>query len=218
MAGILRTFAIAAGAGVAFGHCTTARSSSRQEAGRDITDIEPLLERLETIERNLDAAGSAAADMERLRVLVDVRAEEIQQILDAEMEKRHRLALAEVLSAVDASVAERIGSIEQSLQEQAGSILTLRDRAHDTDANLKRLITAIERLCERTQPAVFAVPPTAAGPVAVPCESPAQEEASVPEFRSRIVLEEDAPKRPRFPLARLLGMIALVMLTQVLSN
>ena len=38
----------------------------------------------------------------------------------------------------------------------------------------------------------------------------------MPVFKSKIFLEPDAPKKPRFPLARIFGMIALVVLTQIL--
>ena len=254
MASILKTFAIAAGAGVAFGLCTTVAGNRRttrrlSPAPGDVLDIEPLLDRLETIERRIDSAKPAApvsdltsridaqeVEIERLRALVDIRAVEIERRLGAEIEERSRQALASIEQTVEIKVSERIAAIERTLLEQSASIESLRDRALDTDANLKRLITAIERLCERTQPVGVSVPVPAPasgpgplvasgpGPVVVPFEShltearQRQEAAPPPEFRSKIFMEEETPKRPRFPLARLFGMLALVVLTQFLSH
>jgi hypothetical protein len=245
MASLLKTLAIAAGAGVAFGICTTAGSrrasrgyQSRPVRNVDVLEIEPLLDRLETIERRLeDEAAKPAAvhaadlatrlsaqdtEIERLRALVDIRAVEIEQRLEAEIDNRHAHALSTIEKTVELKVAERIALIERTLLEQSASIDTLRERARDTDANLKRLITAIETLCERTQPLAAATPPVPVpGPVVVAfekhlAEAQLKQEEPVPEFRSKIFLEPDAPKRPRFPLARIFGMIALVALTSIL--
>jgi hypothetical protein len=80
-------------------------------------------------------------------------------------------------------------------------------------------------------------PAPAAGPVLLPFEAHLREanreltrEAarsdSFPKFRSKIFQEEEPqaapavaeePKKVRFPLARIFGMLALVVLTQVLS-
>jgi len=238
MASILKTFAIAAGAGVALGICTSAGTRRRSVRPRttehDVLDLEPLLDRLEAIERRVSTAAAAPpaavvkvselnsridaqeAEIERLRTLVEVRALEIEQRLGAEMNQRSQQALAEIEKTVELKVSERIAAIERSLQDQAASIESLRDHALETDTNLKRLITAIERLCERTEPLVtVAATVPAAGPVAVPR---AKQEDEMPAFRSTIFTEEEAPKKTRFPLARIFGMIALVALTQFLSH
>jgi uncharacterized coiled-coil protein SlyX len=246
MASILKTLAIAAGAGVAIGLCTT--STGRRTTRRDdVIDIEPLLDRLETIERRFETAVTAKPEIEngpsvvtelsrrieaqdaeivRLREMVDTRAMEIRSRLEAEMEERHRQALATIEKTVEFRVSERIAAIERSLTEQSVSIEALRDRAQDTDANLQRLIVAIERLCER-----MPAPLPAAGPVLLPFEShlrdasrEAAHEETVPQFRSRIFQEPEPEaerdprdqKKSRFPLARIFGMIALVVVTQFL--
>jgi hypothetical protein len=218
MASIFKTFAIAAGAGVALGLCTTAVGSRRsaRRAGADVLDIEPLLDRLETIERRFESVKTTVpvadlksridaqeAEIERIRTLVDVRAAEIEMRLGTEIENRNKQALQTIEKTVELKVSERIAAIERTLTEQSASIEALRDRALDTDANLKRLITAIERLCENTQAASIAAPAPAAAPGPIP----------VP----RIFREEEA-RKSRFPLARLFGMIALVVVTQLLTH
>jgi hypothetical protein len=242
MPSILKTLAIAAGAGVAFGICTNAgsrraprRPEYRPLTNGDVLDIEPLLDRLETIERRFDSGvatpevahvseltsrlNAQDAEIDRLRALVDIRAIEIEQRLEAEIEARHQYALATIEKTVEVKVSERIAAIERTLLDQSASIDTLRERAQDTDLNLKRLITAIEKLCERTPQQVTAAPTP--GPVVVPFEAHLAEERHkqeepMPVFKSKIFLEPDAPKKPRFPLARIFGMIALVVLTQIL--
>lgn len=143
---------------------------------RDVLDIEPLLDRLENLERRYEAVGAPVAaaanaselnsrleaqdaEIERLRVLVDVRAAEIEQRLEAEMEQRHRQALAAIERTVELKVSERIAAIERTLFEQSASIESLREHAEDTDSNLKRLIAAIEKLCERAAPPVASAAP-----------------------------------------------------------
>jgi hypothetical protein len=243
MASILKTFAIAAGAGVAFGICTTAVGTNRPARRRehaDVVDIEPLLDRLENLERRFESSKPAVpvtelasridaqeAEIERLRVLVDARATEIEQRLGAEIEERNKAALDSIEKTVELKVSERIAAIERTLMEQSASIESLRDRAIDTDANLKRLIGAIERLCERTQPIAAPAPPPVPqpvpGPTVVPFEShlaearAKQEEKPAPaDFRSAIFKEEE--KKSRFPLARIFGMVALVVITQFLTH
>jgi len=270
MASILKTLAIAAGAGVAVGICTTtanrrtvvrhpdARPAQGPQHSKDILDIEPLLDRLEVLERRFataepfPAAAHAGvnvseltsridgqeAEIERLRMLVDVRATEIEQRLAAEMRDRQIQALAIIEKTVELKVSERIAAIERTLSDQSSSIDSLRERAQETDVNLKRLISAIERLCERTQPLQAAaaangtttvsipVPPPAPGPGpnVVPfethmAEARQKQEERLPDFSPKLFVEEGKePRRPRFPLARLFGMLALMVLTQVLSH
>lgn len=196
MGSLLKTLAIAAGAGVAFGLCTSAglRRAPRSEAVRrdpvigDPIDISPLLDRLEAIERRFEAAAEPApvavvatltrridaqdAEIGRLREVVNVRTTEIHGRLEAEMEERHKRSLETIEKTVEFRVSERIAALERALGEQSASIEALRARAQETDTNLQRLIVAIERLCERTQvlqaPPPAPAPTPAAGPVIVP--------------------------------------------------
>lgn len=234
MGSILKTIAFAAGTGVAFGICKTAcsRRSPRLAGGGDVLTFEPLLDRLEAMERRAESPVPFAsltsrlevqeAEIGRLRSLVDTRAAEIGQRLEVEMATQHRL----LEQTVDLKVSECVSSIEHKLLEHSNSIDVLRERAFETDANVRRLITSIELLCERISPPVAVASPTLsiAGPVVVAFdtllaeERRKQDQGTIPEFRSRVGMEPDAPKRPRFPLARLFGMIALVVLTQMLTH
>jgi len=266
MASIFKTLAIAASAGVAVGICTTTanrravritearRPETRTpESRNDVLDIEPLLDRLETLERRFELAASSVsfaepsgvqvseltsridaqeAEIERLRSLVDVRAADIEQRLRAEMAERQKQALAGIERTVELKISERISAIERTLTEQSASIETLRERAQDTDVNLKRLIAAIERLCERTQPlqAAATAPPPISIPVPAPAPGPGpnvvpfethlaearqKQDERLPDFSQKLFVEPGKETRkPRFPLARLFGMLALVVLTQ----
>jgi hypothetical protein len=188
-------------------------------------DVSQLTSRLEAQEVEID----------RLRSLVDVRSTEIEQRLEAEIDRRHAHAMATIEKTVELRVSERIAAIERSLADQSASIDSLRERAEDTDSNLKRLIAAIERLCERTQPIIAEPVPVPApaggpgpnmlpGPHIVPFESHLAEarlkqEDAASEFRAKIFKEpEPEPRKQRFPLARIFGMLALVLIPQLLVS
>jgi hypothetical protein len=238
----MKSLAIAAGAGVAIGICTTANgsrraparprvsgngTSPRHEVSSDsLIDIEPLLSRLEAMERRFEGAAGPRpvvdvteltrridaqdAELERLRALVDDRATQIQSKLEAEMDERHQRSFAALEQKVEIAIGDRIAAVERKLMEHSDSIEDLRERAQDTDANLKRLILAIEKLVERTQPIaqqpVQAAPPPPAAPFVVPPFETHLNEAR----RKEGIFKEEEPKKPRFPMARIFGMIALV--------
>ena len=245
----MKSLAIAAGAGVAIGICTSATGgrraparpqvSNKDAAGRhevssdSLIDIEPLLSRLEAIERRFDAASEPRpavnvteltrridaqdAELERLRALVDDRANSIHSELEAEMEERQQRSFAALEQKVELAIADRIAAVERKLMEHSDSIEDLRARAQDTDANLKRLILAIEKLVERTQ--LAQAPPPAPPPipstVVVPFEAHLNEARRKEEEIARInsrpgIFKEEEPKKPRFPMARIFGMLALV--------
>jgi hypothetical protein len=241
MASILKTLAFAAGAGVAIGICTVPAGRRAPLRTDDVLDIEPVLDRLESIERRYELAIQAKsaqdAEIALLRQMVDTRGAEIQSRLEAEMEERHRQTLAAIDATIEKTVefrvSERIAAIERSLGEQSVSIEALRERSSATDANLQRLIVAIEKLCERV-PAPAPLPTVVPGPVLMPFEAHLRDASqrqesrseSFPQFRSKIFREDTPepvavtpePKKVRFPLARIFGMLALVFLTQVLSS
>jgi chromosome segregation ATPase len=249
MASLMKSLALAAGAGVAIGICTTA--SSRRALGRDhvtrngssrrnevssdsLIDIEPLLSRLEEMERRFEAVASVKpvvnvieltqrmdaqdAEIERLRGLVDVQANAIQTELEAEMDERHRRSYAALEQTLETAISDRIAAVERKLTDHSTSIEELRDRAQDTDANLKRLIVAIEKLVERgqaiPQPVAHATPSTGAevlSPFEAHLNEARRKEEAAKTDASRLYKEEE-PKKPRFPMARIFGMIALVVM------
>jgi len=255
MASLLKSIALAAGAGIAVGICATAstrrtsrlKSSTAEESaektGEDsLWKLEPLLDRLESIETRLGTAeirrGAAAqppADeltrrMEeqgtelqalRLRVgeterraagaveFVENRFRQIQQDIPSLVESKLASRVTElegrIESQVEAQVSGRIGALEQTLADQSVSIGALRDRALETDAHLQRLIAAIEKLCERTP-----APSATVLPFEAHLADAAERETAV-EPRVRILKENTSEvKKPRFPLARIFGMLLVL--------
>ena len=82
---------------------------------------------------------------------VDSRIVELGKRFAIEIEQSHQRTLETFERAIDEKISSRIGVIEKALSEQAGSIEALRVRATETDDNLQRLVSAIEKLCERAQ-------------------------------------------------------------------
>lgn len=84
---------------------------------------------------------------------------------------------------IDTKVSLHISKVEKTLIEQSVVITTLSQRAVDSEVNLQRLISAVEKLFERADP-----------PKANPPD---------PVFRPRIVKEDDNKPRHRTPLTSL---------------
>jgi uncharacterized coiled-coil protein SlyX len=82
---------------------------------------------------------------------VAARVEELRERFAAEIEQSERRTLEMFEQAIDEKISSRIASIERALGEQAGSIEALSARTVETDNNLQRLVSAIEKLCERAQ-------------------------------------------------------------------
>ncbi len=90
-------------------------------------------------------------------------AAEIQASVDATLESFER--------TVDSKISARVAALEKGLVDQSGIITALSERALESDANLQRLISAVERLCERTE----GRQPAAASPAAPPAPSPRED-------------------------------------------
>ena len=94
------------------------------------------------------------------------RLEEVRARFDAEMARSQQRTLEMFERAIDEKITSRIGAIEKRLDEQATSIEALQTRAAETDQNLQKLVSAIERLCERAQLVTPAPNPYAPAPYA----------------------------------------------------
>jgi uncharacterized coiled-coil protein SlyX len=106
-------------------------------------------ESVASVQRNVERTrGEIPAIVERH---VSVRIDDLQKRFASEIEQSHQRTVEMFDRAIDEKISSRIGSIERSLAEQAGSIEALSARSIETDNNLQRLVTAIEKLCERTQ-------------------------------------------------------------------
>jgi chromosome segregation ATPase len=109
---------------------------------------------------------------------------EIQESVDATLESFEK--------TIDSKVTLRVATLEKALVDQSGIITALSQRALESDANLQRLISAVEKLCERTE----------ARPAA-PFEKQLDDAIKRPSgFRPAIVTEEE-DLRPRRKLTRL---------------
>lgn len=186
--------------------------------------LEPLLQRLDRIEARISAVEASddsvitelglrverqAKMIETLKVQLNGTRQSVESMLETTVgpridDLRNRLR-AEVLESVnaalgtfermiDAKVSLRISTIEKALIEQSSSIRDLSQRTTASEANMQRLIAAVERLCaQKDVKDVKDVPPP-------PQLHPLPTESG---FRPRIVQEEDNKLRHRRPLARL---------------
>jgi hypothetical protein len=108
-------------------------------------------------------------------------------------------------SVIGSKVSLRISTLEKALTDQSAVVTALSRRAVEAEENFQRLISAVERLCERTEPA--------AGSQSTPFETQLTEAfqrqpatSPLPDdsgFRPRIVRDENAKPRHRKPLAHL---------------
>jgi hypothetical protein len=271
MAGILKKVAVA-GAGLAVGLTSMAppwqRTASRTALSEDdILDLEPVLDRLEALERRLEPAhrGSEAAEIpqvstahleQRMEVrLRDLRAElpqlveagveariaAIEARIDAEMAAQRRETQASVVPLIRSELAKTVGplieagiasqvgqrfeALEKAVAEQSEAIVALRERVEQTDLNLQRLITAIEKLVDGAPNAVDVPGPSPANAsfqthLAEAMEQgPAPAEVPVTGFRSRIFVEPEPKeaRKPRFPLSRIFGFVMALGLGRFFS-
>lgn len=175
MAGILKGLAIAGGAGItAFVVLSRAKQESvaapaehaqspaiascEQRVEAQQSEIRSLRIDVDETHRRIDAQVEFVERRFReISSSVDARLDasiaEMQSRLECEIEHRFRDSIAILEETNNQNLSNRIAPLEKTLLEQSASIGALRERADTTEKNLQRLISAVERLCERTQPA-----------------------------------------------------------------
>lgn len=93
-------------------------------------------------------------DPARLQSMLDtalsLRAEDLRVRLQAEMLESVEATLTGFERTIDDKVSSRVSPIEKSLRDQSATLSDLSRRESESDAHLQRLISAVERLCERT--------------------------------------------------------------------
>ena len=222
---ILKTLAVAAGTGLAigFGSKRRTQTSSMNDSSDNVLAIEPLLDRLDRIEarvssmeaRPIPNVETLQAEMDRrfaeaakevpaiLESLIGPHVEDVRARLHAEMRESVQASLTSFKQTLDDKVSARIATIEKALTDQSAVVTTLRQRALEAEENFQRLISAVERLCERKEQPVFDLPferqlneafQRQPSPSALPHDSG---------FWPRIVREDDARLRHRNPLTAL---------------
>jgi hypothetical protein len=137
----------------------------------NILNLEPLLDRLDRIETRLSVVEASPSLESVVGAAINRSVADLRDRLHAEI----REALVRFEGAIDNKVSLRISKVEAALIEQSVVITTLSQRAVDSEINLQRLITAVEKLFERADSG----------------------------FRPRIVKEDDKTPRHRTPLTKL---------------
>ncbi|HEU5021180.1 MAG TPA: hypothetical protein VFT60_04795, partial [Bryobacteraceae bacterium] len=180
----------------------TALANLERRIDEQTRDLGLLREQVEKAERRaMESAAAVERDLQQTRAeipeiverSVSARTEDLRSRFSAEIEESRERMLQVFERAIDDRISSRIGAIERTLAEQASSIDALNTRAAETDRNLQRLVSAIEKLCERTQlisptPAFESQLQDAMRPEEPPVEVPA------PSFAAA----EERPKRSRF--------------------
>ncbi len=212
--GLLRRIAIVAGTGLAMGMSTRPRQVGAPALPPapptppehfpepdNFLDLEPLLDRLESLESRLDWLSRLEAKLEslsrapRISAPVEKPADNSAELIAALTERIAHLeqnqpkaapTTDELRELIEQAVNARLAAIDPKLADHSGSLETLRSRLAETDANLQRLVSAIEKLCERAQ----LIPPTP------PVDPAARFAAALP---PRVKLPEPPPPAPRPP-------------------
>ena len=142
---ILKSVAMAAGAGLALGVNAVSGPKPPRASPRDILDLEPLLDRIETLERRLERLPATTE--------IESRLDDLESRFASELKRAGRETLDACTATIDAAVArqisERLEPLQQALADHGEALDALRDRVERTDLNLQQLIAVIERLVER---------------------------------------------------------------------
>jgi hypothetical protein len=216
---IIKGLAVAAGTGLAigFGSKRRTQTTSMSDSLDNIPAIELLLDRLDRIEARMSAGEARpAVNIEALQVQVDRHfadvAKEVPAILESllgphvadlrarlhtEMRESMEAGLTAFEQTIDNKVSLRISTLEKALIDQSAIVTALSQRAIEAEENFQRLISAVERLCERKEQPVLDLPferqlseafRRQPAPSALPVDSG---------FRPRIVREDDPKVRHR---------------------
>jgi hypothetical protein len=156
--------------------------------------IERQAKMIETLRVQLN--GTRQSLESTLETTIGPRIDDLRARLRAEVLESVNSALATFERLIEARVSLRVSTIEKVLVEQSSGIRDLSQRTVASEANLQRLISAVERLCAQRD----------GQPLASPAQPPERQPASLPTesgFRPRIVHEEDNKLRRRRPLSRL---------------
>lgn len=104
------------------------------------------------VERRLaEVAGEDPAIIQSmLDTTLSLRVEDLRVRLQAEMLESVESTLTRFERTIDDKVSSRISTIEKTLTDQSAMIAALSRREVESDAHLQRLISAVDRLCDRS--------------------------------------------------------------------
>lgn len=109
----------------------------RQRIAGDVAAIE---QRLADVTKGIPAM---------LESIVTPRVDDLRLHLRSETQQSLSTSLTTFERAIDDKVSGRIASIEKALLDQSTLVTVLSQRAIESEMNLQRLISAVERLCDR---------------------------------------------------------------------
>lgn len=161
MAKLLKGLAMAAGASVALGVTSSLRKRPLAEGA--VLNLEPLFDRLDRQETEMSGLRVALERTEHRIQLCEERLRALTEAVPVAIDAR----VEEFRAQVDPSASQRVDALEQALAQQSTAIGALQKHAEESDAHFERLISAIEKLCERAQ----ALEPTSSDRAAVPFQA-----------------------------------------------
>ena len=80
-----------------------------------------------------------------LESIVGPRVENLREHLRAEIQQSVGATLAKFERSINNNISERIGLVEKAVREQSVTVNALSRRAVESDANIQRLVGAVER-------------------------------------------------------------------------
>lgn len=171
------------------------------------TQVAAIEKRFEMLAREIPAV---------LESIVGPRVEDLRAHLRTEVQQSTGAALTRFERAVHNKLAERMAVVEKAVREQSVTVNALSRRAVESDANVQRLVAAVERLCtggvfdpsELREPSFveqLALKSPATPPRKRKQEAPVQPVEFESGFRHQIIAEEEPepPKHHRRPMARI---------------
>jgi uncharacterized coiled-coil protein SlyX len=206
------------------GRISALEARPRISAGSEGSEIEAL--HAQVIEHRREVTVRVAAIEKRFEVLareipavlefiVGPRVEDLRARLRTELQQSVGATLAKFERAINHTLSERIATVEKAVREQSVTVNALSRRAVESDANVQRLVAAVERLCTggTFDPSVSREPSFVEAATKGQAnlagrrkpEAPVQPVEFESGFRHRIITEEEpeSAKRHRRPMARL---------------
>ncbi|HTA47792.1 MAG TPA: hypothetical protein VK789_35380 [Bryobacteraceae bacterium] len=102
---------------------------------------------IENIEKRVADVTKAIPSM--LESIITPKVDDLRLRLRSEMQQSVTASLTTFERAIDDKVSDRIAALERAMLEQSALVTALSQRAVESDLNLQRLISAVERLCDR---------------------------------------------------------------------
>ncbi len=99
-------------------------------------------------ERSAEAAGECP---QVLKSVLAPGVEDLRTSLETDIQASLDAALAAGERAIENRISVRVSALEKTLADQSESLSALRRRAIDSDANLQRLISAVEDVCAKVE-------------------------------------------------------------------